>query len=383
MSSWNPSDSELDQLARDLRPSELTGDRAEQIRTSVLVNAASLQQTRRPRWPMVAAGVGLPLAAAAAIVIWLGGRSTEAPDLRVGMVGDGARYSITSDWPERTLDLQDGAMAIAAATTTNERFHVHAPDAELVTTDARFSVAVRSDHLSSVAVTHGRVELRVAGAKVVFLAAGQAWTREIIVQRDVLVPAVAPTLPASSNVDATPVAVPDVPPGSSPKSPARPITRTVDTQRAPTEPVTRPRPAVPAEVSPVAKPPTALPGEVSFRLGMTALRANDPAAASKAFTAACNAASVALAEDACFWVGAAARRAGETIIARTALERFLQRFATSARAGEAAALLGWIVFEAGDLDRAERLFKQAVNDRVPSVRESATRGLSAVSRTRH
>ena len=116
---------------------------------------------------------------------------------------------------------------------------------------------------------------------------------------------------------------------------------------------------------------------------MTALRANDPAAASKAFTAACNAASVALAEDACFWVGAAARRAGETIIARTALERFLQRFATSARAGEAAALLGWIVFEAGDLDRAERLFRQAVSDRVPSVRESATRGLTAVSRTRH
>lgn len=45
-------------------------------------------------------------------------------------------------------------------------------------------------------------------------------------------------------------------------------------------------------------------------------------------------------------------------------------------------LLGWILFEADDLDGAERRFKQAANDRVPKVRESATRGITAIDRTR-
>lgn len=115
---------------------------------------------------------------------------------------------------------------------------------------------------------------------------------------------------------------------------------------------------------------------------MIAWRNGDPGAAAASFATACTTAQSALAEDACFWVGAAARRANQVVVARDALGRFLQRFPSSSRAGEAAALLGWILFEAGDLDGAGRRFKQAANDRVPKVRESATRGIAAIDRTR-
>jgi len=45
-------------------------------------------------------------------------------------------------------------------------------------------------------------------------------------------------------------------------------------------------------------------------------------------------------------------------------------------------LLGWIVYDAGDLDGAEKLFQQAKLDRVPQVRDSAQRGLTAIQRKR-
>ena len=55
-------------------------------------------------------------------------------------------------------------------------------------------------------------------------------------------------------------------------------------------------------------------------------------------------------------------------------------FPSSARSGEAAALLGWILYEAGELQAAEVRFRQAVTDRVPKVRVSAERGLTAIAR---
>jgi TolA-binding protein len=129
--------------------------------------------------------------------------------------------------------------------------------------------------------------------------------------------------------------------------------------------------------------PSASPGEAEFRAGWAALRAGDASAAAKAFSTACTeAAHGALGEDACFWAGAAAKRAGDAAMARTALEQFGKMFPTSARAAEAAALLGWLLYDAGELDRAERLFHQAESDRVPKVRESAQHGLAAIQRKR-
>jgi TolA-binding protein len=130
-------------------------------------------------------------------------------------------------------------------------------------------------------------------------------------------------------------------------------------------------------------PPAPKPGELEFRAGIAALRANDAPAAAKSFATACTAArGDALAEDACFWVGAAAKRAGQTGLAREALTRFLDGFASSSRAGEASALLGWLHYEAGELDAAAKRFERAAQDNVPKIRESAERGLEAINRKR-
>jgi len=131
-------------------------------------------------------------------------------------------------------------------------------------------------------------------------------------------------------------------------------------------------------------PLPAAPGEAEFRAGWAALRTGDPAAAATAFATACKTVhSDAIGEDACFWAGAAAKRAGDTATARAALSQFVQRFPTSSRAAEASALLGWLLYDAGELDVAEKLFQKAEHDPVPKVRDSATRGLTAIDRKRH
>jgi TolA-binding protein len=125
------------------------------------------------------------------------------------------------------------------------------------------------------------------------------------------------------------------------------------------------------------------PGEAAFRAGWTSLRAGRAEEAAASFATACTAAGGdALGEDACFWAGAAAKRAGNTSEAKAQLVAFLRRFPSSARAAEAAALLGWTLYDAGDVDGAEPYFRRAADDKVPSIRDSARRGLEAIQRLR-
>ena len=138
--------------------------------------------------------------------------------------------------------------------------------------------------------------------------------------------------------------------------------------------------------SPAAGPAIATapkPGEDEFRAGWTALRNGDPTGATKLFATACSKAhDDAIGEDACFWTGAAAKRANDAATARAALSRFVARFPNSARAAEASALLGWLLYDAGELDAAEAQFHKADHDRVPKVRDSASKGLEAIARSR-
>jgi TolA-binding protein len=113
------------------------------------------------------------------------------------------------------------------------------------------------------------------------------------------------------------------------------------------------------------------------------MRAGEPAAAATSFDVACKKAiHRAIGEDACFWAGVAARRAGEAGRARRYLSRFLRRYPKSSRAGEASALLGWILSDDGRFDDARRRFRAAASDRVPKVRRSAQTGLDAIDARR-
>ena len=395
---WIPGDDELDGLARTLPSPERDAARVEDARTAVLAAAAGARQLPpRSTKPFFIIG-GAALAAAAALIIWLAARPAESPAQRkenIAAVGV-ARFHTISDWPSYVVQLEDGQIAVEVASLdSGEHFVVAAPDAEIEVRGTKFVVGAAGGKLASLSVTEGRVELRRPNEPVVILAAGQTWKPTITAVRDELVEQPKPAVVESPTANPSPVVIAKRPSPSKQKMPATSSTPAVTVRIADTAAPMPTPPAPPAPPAPQAPPApsapqvttppplAARPGELDFKNGVAALRAGDANAATKSFAAACSAArGQALDEDACFWVGAAARRAGQTATARSALAAFLQRFPSSARVGEAAALLGWILYDAGDLSAAEAQFRMAANDRVPKVKESAERGLASIERKR-
>ena len=135
------------------------------------------------------------------------------------------------------------------------------------------------------------------------------------------------------------------------------------------------------EAPAIAQPKPKRPIEVLFDEGWATLQAGDASAAAATFERAAQSdPKDPLAEDAWFWRASALTRA-KSASAAGALDQFLARYPRSPRVGEASAMLGWLVMDK-DLDRAEKLFKTAANDRVAAVRASATKGLTAVDQRR-
>jgi len=66
--------------------------------------------------------------------------------------------------------------------------------------------------------------------------------------------------------------------------------------------------------------------------------------------------------------------------ATSAFRDFLDSFARSPRAGQASAMLGWLLIDAGVFDDAARRFAAATADPDPKVRDSARAGLDALAR---
>jgi FecR protein len=360
---WVPEDNELDAVARTLEANVPSRESSEQLRTSVLASAAAQnQRSRRSPAPFAIAAVAI----AAALVLWIG-RSTHTSVKLVITPIDIAQYERTSDWPDFVVHLDDGRIDVLVATLGGgDRFRVTTLDAEVEVRGAHFEIGAEHDRLQSVLVRDGRVEVHPKDQQVVILSAGESWNAPKLVQRDEVIAPPTPVVPPPPPIIASTPAVQAKPPhvANSPEPPAPP-------------PVATPTPPTPPT------PPLAKPGEAEFRAGWAALRAGDASAAAKAFSTACNEAlHEPIGEDACFWTGAAAKRAGDAATARTGLEHFLKQFPTSPRASEASALLGWLLYDAGELDAAEQDFHRAEHDRVPKVRDSAQRGLTAIQRKR-
>jgi TolA-binding protein len=375
---WVPEDNELDAVARTLEANVPAPEIAEQLRTKVLANAiVQHQQSRRSAAPFAIAGVAL--AAAAAIIVWLGHSDHARPKQVIASIGV-ALFERTSDWPDLVVHLDDGQIDVQVAQLdAGDRFRVTTLDAEVEVRGAHFEVGAEHDRLQRVVVREGRVEVRPKDQQVVILSAGESWNAPKLVQRDEVLPPPTPATPATPATPPTPIVPASVPPivAAAPTAHAKP-------PRVATSPEpVAPAPPAPAPLAPAVAPTLAKPGEAEFRAGWAALRTGDASAAAKAFSTACNEALHApLGEDACFWTGAAAKRAGDAAAARVALEYFLKHFPTSPRATEASALLGWLLYDAGELDAAEQDFHRAEHDRVPKVRDSAQRGLTAIQRKR-
>jgi outer membrane protein assembly factor BamD (BamD/ComL family) len=114
-----------------------------------------------------------------------------------------------------------------------------------------------------------------------------------------------------------------------------------------------------------------------------ALRRADFAAAAEAFARIESAQSnEPLVEDARFWRAVALGRAGQTQAEAVALERFLALHPGSPRAGEASAILGWLLIKQGRIAEAEQRFTTAAHDLREEVKHSAQAGLSQIQKQR-
>ena len=175
----------------------------------------------------------------------------------------------------------------------------------------------------SVRVLHGRVEVRRERAAAVVLAAGEQWSAPV-----------AAATPSSST----------------------------------------------AASAPAAPSPTARPIERLFQEGWAALSAGEPGRAAELLDKAALADPAdPLAEDAAYWRAVALGRDGRGPASASALGAFLARYPRSARAGEASAMLGWLLLDEGDVDGAGRAFRAAAADPAEAVRRSAQKGLGVIA----
>lgn len=367
---WTPNDDDLDSVARSLPAPTRDAERVEQERTSLLAHAAGVaQQQRVSRAPMIAA-LATTFAAAAAGLIWFVARPSDPaiPKQTITAIGS-AQFERTSPWPQFGVHLSDGLVAIhVARLAPDERLVVTTSDVDVEVHAATFLIGAEHDRVTFVSVSEGNAEVRWARQPPVIVAAGHTWLPPQIVMRETI----ELTPPAQRAASVALAGSPKQQPRTVERAPSAPADRSPEKATGPAKPL---------EATPKPQPPAPRPGEADFRAGVASLRTGDAVAATRSFAAACPAArGTPLAEDACFWLGAAAKRAGQAAIARDALAGFLATFPSSARAGEAAAIVGWILYDAGELDAAKQRFELASHDRVPKVKESALKGLEAIKR---
>jgi TolA-binding protein len=421
------------ELARELPVALPPASRREEVRTAVLAAAAGLAPRRAPRtWLIPAIAVAAAAGVAGTFVM---SRPGAPPAHAHGVIRPhaGARYVMRSTAPDEVVQLADGTIDVEVEPLhPGERFRVLTGGAELEVRGTVFTAAARADHLTDVADAHGRVDLRSDGGATATLHAGQAWHAGVAaVDRAPAVTAAPPRLappPGSARPDPHPAAAaalpratePSVPPprsrlASPPGSIARSSSREAAaaappraTERSAPPPRSRlasppgsiarsasrdaaapPRatePAVPTPPGPALSPPLTAPpagraaDEVAYDGAWAALRTADFARAATGFARVMLLAPDGpLVEDASFWRAVALARGQRSAEAVSAFRDFLDGHARSSRAGEASAMLGWLLIDARAYDEAARRFDAAIGDADPAVRQSAKAGLDALA----
>jgi len=385
------------ELARELPVALPSAARREEVRTAILATAGGPAQ-RPPRRAWHAPAVLLVGAAGVVGYLALRASSPSTPHAHGTLrPHTGARYVVSSVGPDEVIRLSDGALDIEVEPLhAGERFRVMVGTAELEVRGTAFHVTASAERLVEVTVARGRVDLTPDRGAPSTLAAGQAWHADVAER--------APSLrssPASSAAierrDPEPSAVHREPlaerrdrePSERREPPAARRDREPSAERREPPAARRDREPSPSAIAPAERrdrdpsPPPAprAAEELAYDDAWTALRTGDFARAAGGFArVVLLAPDSPLVEDASFWRAVALARGKRSAEAVSAFRDFLDGFARSPRAGEASAMLGWLLIDARALDEAARRFTAASADPDPKVRDSARAGLDALAR---
>jgi ferric-dicitrate binding protein FerR (iron transport regulator) len=323
---------------------QIDPSRSERLRMRLL-DSARREAPVRPWRPARAVAAAIALVAVVSLGVVVSQRDASPTSTAHGAVraSSGAQFTVIGDAPDEIVRLIDGTISVAVEPLPpGARFRVVVGDAEVEVRGTAFDVSATDDRLVAVDVLHGRVEVRVDAQPLVVLDGGQRWTPPPVVAS-----APEPVATTETALDEARDVVPAAPP------------------------IEHARPS--------ARPWTAATG---FEDGWTALHAGDPAHAAEAFERVMERSPTdPLAEDAAFWRCVALSRTGDSRAADRALDAFVHRYPTSARAGEASVMLGWLRVGSGETDTARSLFERGAQDPTERIRASARRGLDRLAAT--
>jgi hypothetical protein len=352
-------------LARELPVALPSPARREEVRASLLAAAESGQagpictRTAQLRWPAVGVAV-------AAAIVWIArGHLHEARPRSHAVVhaSTGAAFVIASAPPDETLRLRGGTVEVQVDPLgPGERFRVVTGDGEVEVRGTAFAVSAVDDRMADVSVAHGRVEIRPREGAPALLGPGQTWRAERAAVRP-SAPAVPPVVTLAIEPAA---AAPQPPPRRAKHLRARMVASVVTALDPPVAATARSGPT---------------PQEALYDDAWDAMRAGDFAKAAARFASVVGAGPTGpLADEGAFWRAVATARAGQAAPAIDLFHEMLDRYPASARRGEAAAMLGWLLIDAGRRDEARAQFLAADRDSSDRVRASARRGLETVDR---
>jgi TolA-binding protein len=367
----------------------MTDSEREMLTARILGEAAIVariapDRLSRRRRPWVLALSGLASAAAVAAVV-LHAHRDRPPEGTVSLASIRAlgptSFSRLQPPPDELVRLDEGAIEVAVGRLgAGQRFRIVTNDAVVDASEGRFRVDSSVHMLAVVRVFAGYAEVRAKGEHAT-LAAGDEWARPASSEVETVSPQPTSAAPGEGSRTSRPTASPLV-------ARPRPSVATTTGSRTLSEPMRGPAPssiAPSAEAkaaSPLAReaprvPPSATAAQrSSFERAWSLLRAGDAAGAASAFGEVERLSEGdAIAEDAVFWHSVALARANRKAEAKLALMRFVSGYPGSARIGEASAMLGWMLVDAGDVTGARAAFERAANDPVDRVRLSARQGL--------
>jgi TolA-binding protein len=364
-------------VAEALTSDELTSERGEQLRAAFVAKMDEESAAgARFRWrPVLAVAAGVLVVAFAGLTAL---HLLSAPTYRATLhPREGARFVRLGAQPDEIVRLTDGALTVEVTPLRpGERFRVIVGDAQVEVRGTSFDVRAQNDRLAGVLVHHGKVEVSPESGAPVVLGASERWARPAATSTDPRAPLAA--TPARSDVGRTDQAPVD----ATIQAPAEsvevtPRVASLAARRQGSRPAS-PKPLVEVEAS-TPSAPAVRPAEHLYQEAWDRMRGLDFVRAASLFEQVVTLEPESpLAEDAAYWGGVALGRADRSLQAVMAFRGFLESYPESTHAGEAAAMLGWMLVDQGETVSAKHWFEVAARSTVKAARESGLRGLAAM-----